>query len=431
MPNTLLFKRLKLEILRSSKPFRIGLILLIVSIFGLIDWILTSKTLRQAVFEIRYLMMCPVLLLCFICSFINYFKIRFSQIGMTTYLVLLFGAIGIMLQDTNGKIFSVYRHTLPIIIGFSPAILSMSKRASLFSSLIGVVSFNFFFFPVISSEELIFDNAFILTASVLGCFCRVTEINLLDRINAKVDIIRRHRKHLLKAKIQLSIISDTNSRLIGIMSHDIKGPLTSIEGLLSLYNNRMVAVNEIDSYFKKLELLTANTNLMLSNMLQWSSFYQNSGELKFTTFDLVEVVRNTIESVTLIATFKNNVIIQNIPNGTLVRGDKDAITMVIRNLISNANKFTSDGKIIVEAKNKNGSVVISVTDTGVGMPETRVSEIMKPFKVQSNNGTMNEKGTGMGLMFCKDFIQRHESRLECLSITEKGTSFSFHLPLSA
>jgi signal transduction histidine kinase len=124
-------------------------------------------------------------------------------------------------------------------------------------------------------------------------------------------------------------------------------------------------------------------------------------------------------------------IINTIDQNLIVKADKDMITLVMRNLISNAIKFTNDGgKIMVVSNKKDGYVDISVEDNGVGISKEDISKLFRIDVQFTNPGTQNEPGTGLGLILCKEFIQKNEGRIWAESDLNKGSKFYFSLPVS-
>jgi signal transduction histidine kinase len=126
---------------------------------------------------------------------------------------------------------------------------------------------------------------------------------------------------------------------------------------------------------------------------------------------------------------KNIEIINNIPSVLVLSIDKDMITTVFRNLISNAIKFTpNDGKIFLNATHNHQIVEIVIKDTGIGMSNESISKLFQIKHKQNQLGTNNEKGTGLGLIICKEFIEKHNGEIEVESTLGEGTSFTIKLP---
>jgi signal transduction histidine kinase len=118
-----------------------------------------------------------------------------------------------------------------------------------------------------------------------------------------------------------------------------------------------------------------------------------------------------------------------VPSDTLVFADEEMVTTVIRNLVSNAVKFTkSGGTITILAKIIDGAVITEVRDTGVGIPKERMKQLFKPDVNHSGVGTDGEKGTGLGLIICKDFVEKNEGEIWVNSTPDEGTSFYILLP---
>ena len=170
---------------------------------------------------------------------------------------------------------------------------------------------------------------------------------------------------------------------------------------------------------------------LLNNLLEWSS--SQTGRLKIDPKNLFlkSVVDDTIDLLNEYAKKKNTTVLNEVPGQIEVFADKNMIGSVIRNLLSNAIKFTQNGNVRITAKDVNGFVEFSITDTGVGIKPKDIKKLFRLDKEFSTRGTANEKGSGLGLILCKEFVERNNGKIYVESEKGKGTSFMFKLPATS
>jgi len=167
---------------------------------------------------------------------------------------------------------------------------------------------------------------------------------------------------------------------------------------------------------------------LLNNLLEWSS--SQTGKLKICSenFFLKSIVDDTIDLLNDYAKKKNITVLNEIPGQIKVFADKNMISSVIRNLFSNAIKFTRDGNVRITAKDVNTFVECTITDTGVGIKPENIKKLFRLDTEFSTPGTANEKGSGLGLILCKEFVERNNGEIYVESEKGKGTGFMFKLP---
>lgn len=233
-------------------------------------------------------------------------------------------------------------------------------------------------------------------------------------------------------ELRLIELNATKDKFFSIIAHDLNTPFNSIIGyseyLLELVNEKNfqkiheIAYSIFNSSQKAMDLLT--------NLITWSQL--ESGRMPFNPklIDLSVLVNEVNYLVESSAKQKNIIIENQIPSNLQVFADREMINTVLRNLITNAIKFTeSDGKIIISTTVDNNSRIISITDNGVGISMERIEKL---FVIDNNNstpGTKNEKGTGLGLILCKEFIVKNNGTIWAESNPGNGTCFHFSLPL--
>jgi signal transduction histidine kinase len=252
---------------------------------------------------------------------------------------------------------------------------------------------------------------------------------MLEQSMLQTQQLQAQEEELRQNQRQLEETIRINSKLLSVISHDIKGPFASIKGLIQLYNHGMVTSEELGVHMKNIETLIGSTDMLFSNILQWSIFYMSNGSNK-KAINLSIMANNNITMASSAAELKGNQLVNAVPPGVFVHADESLINLVLRNFISNAIKFTDGGTITIGAKRAGENTEISVTDTGIGMSAKEVANLFSWESKNSSVGTRSEKGAGVGLLICKEFIENSGGRLHCVSQKGQGTIFSFYLPSS-
>jgi two-component system, sensor histidine kinase and response regulator len=234
-------------------------------------------------------------------------------------------------------------------------------------------------------------------------------------------------------KIKLSEVIAGNTKFLSIIAHDLKSPFCSILAGLELLKASLANYNieEIEKYADYAYNSTNRGIALLDNLLSWAMI-QN---LKFNNISLVEVnlhklLCDEIEIIENITRQKNIQVINSIAPYINVNSDAQMVRTILRNLLSNATKFTKPGgKITISAFENIDFIEVEVEDNGVGIPENVQTELFKTNQLFSTKGTNNEQGTGLGLILCKEYTELLGGQLMIWSKPEKGSRFTFTLPL--
>lgn len=219
-------------------------------------------------------------------------------------------------------------------------------------------------------------------------------------------------------------------RIISILAHDLRSPLSGIIGLTNIMSEEYDELTdcEIKDYLNTTAKTATDIFNLLDNLLEWARIKTGKKEIDPVVFDLRVQMSNVIELLQLNALTKGIEIRNDIPHKTLVNADKNCVSAVLRNLVSNAIKFTRDnGRIIITSTQKKDKVVTSIMDNGLGISKEMLEKIFH-FDIQSSPGTNFEKGTGFGLMICKDLIQKNNGNIWAESTEGDGSTFNFSLP---
>ena len=226
-------------------------------------------------------------------------------------------------------------------------------------------------------------------------------------------------------------VNQLKSKLLSVISHDLRSPINNLQALLELVTEDHVTAAE----FKELSIkLRGNLNVTqraLENLLNWSLSQMEGIQTQRIVFDINSVITEVIK-LTEDTASKKQIILNTTSNTILsVEADINQIQLILRNLLHNAIKFSDQGGAIqVTAEKVNGLCKISIQDKGIGMTEEEVLRLLTTNEYFTKVGTQQEKGTGLGLLLCKDFITRNGGELFIESSTSTGTTVSFTIPLA-
>lgn len=237
---------------------------------------------------------------------------------------------------------------------------------------------------------------------------------------------------LEKRKAELQLHNDTKTKLFSIIGHDLRGPIGALKDLLKMFKDGEINQEEFRSYLPKLRSDVDHIFFTLNNLLSWGYSQLNGSVTKPEAVTLASLVDQNINLLTEIAENKSIKIISEVSANTVVWSDPNQIDIVIRNLVSNALKFTpQNGMVTIQAEEKEDHWVIGIRDTGVGMDRLTLQKIFEPRNNLSTYGTANEKGTGLGLALCKEMVEKNHGKIWVDSLLRKGSTFYFSLPKSA
>jgi two-component system sensor histidine kinase/response regulator len=228
-------------------------------------------------------------------------------------------------------------------------------------------------------------------------------------------------------KNELTVINAVKDKLISMIAHDVRSPLTSLQNTLHLTRQKILNEEEFDRLSLILDNDIRHLVSMLDNTLLWAREQIHALKVTKIPFDLHSVAQDVIELYHQPIQDKNLSVQNNIPATTEVVSDKEIIHTALRNFISNAIKFTPSGTCIeLNAEQKNGALLVTVKDEGVGISKEILNKINKKEFV-STRGTNNEKGTGLGLMFTRDLLLKLGEELHIETQTGKGTAITFSI----
>jgi len=249
-----------------------------------------------------------------------------------------------------------------------------------------------------------------------------------------ITIQKKSELMIQQQNIELSKLNNDKNKFFSIIAHDLKTPFNTILGFSEILIEKVS-----DDKFKSLQEFAllinqsaSRTMDLLTNLMEWVR--SQTGRIVYAPnyFDLVELIEEVSMLSNDAATQKSIHISKKLPQSSIVFADREMIGTVLRNLISNAIKFTHlNGEIIISIEINSIELIVSVSDNGVGLTKSRIERLFHIDENQSTSGTMNEKGTGLGLLLCQEFVEKHGGRIMVGSEVGKGSQFKFTLPIVA
>jgi two-component system sensor histidine kinase/response regulator len=254
-----------------------------------------------------------------------------------------------------------------------------------------------------------------------------------SELTQKQEMILLQDENLKINNKKLTILNATKDKFFSIIAHDLKNPFNSILGYSELLIEEFKELTEE----KKLEFIGAihdssrRIYVLLENLLEWAS--TQTGNIRFhpEVFDLCEVFETNYALIRSKFEEKGILFSKDLSDNTQVFADYNMISTVIRNLLGNAVKFTEKGEIKAAIKPINNHLEVSISDSGIGIPAKILAGIFEIDHKTSTAGTRGEKGSGLGLLICKEFVLKNGGEIFVTSEEGKGTTFTFTVPRSA
>ena len=244
---------------------------------------------------------------------------------------------------------------------------------------------------------------------------------------------RKFQENALKAlNTELTASNEQKNKLLSIIGHDLRNPISGSLQLLDITISDLnsSSADEVHTYLSMMKQELSNANALLEDLLSWAKSQFN--EVSFNPVEIVDtsgLMNKCIQTILPMATKKGIALTMNIEEGLELHADMSMLETIIRNLLSNAVKFTpSGGKVILSALSYDSGVKFSINDNGQGIPVEKINDLFDKNSNYSTYGTSGEKGTGLGLDLCYDFVLKHGGQLWVESKMQEGSTFYFTIP---
>lgn len=232
-------------------------------------------------------------------------------------------------------------------------------------------------------------------------------------------------------KQELEQLNELKNRMISVISHDVRTPLSGLYSMIDLVNFSMMGEEEFKQFMPKLHHQVSQVLDFVNSVLFWARGQLNQESIARRTVNIHELIDNNINLLRYQIEEKKIEVNDFSSDHDLVFVDFEMVNLVVKNLLTNALKFTgAHGKVTFSTEQADGLLRVNVSDTGVGMDEQQLGKIFSLEYNKSSLGTSGERGTGLGLTFCKDFVEKNGGEIWATSTKWEGSTFSFTLPLN-
>ncbi|MFN2261076.1 MAG: tetratricopeptide repeat protein [Psychroflexus sp.] len=276
------------------------------------------------------------------------------------------------------------------------------------------------------------ENYIIYLSIVLAILLFITILLLIHRINKnKTNKILIDKNQEIQSKNKkLNESNDQKNKLFSIISHDLRSPLNSLSQLFDLYNKNQLDEKDIKAWLPEINKNIQSTRMLIDNLLNWASESLNESHIEKKQLNLYEEIQSKQSFFDSTLKDKNVTFINKVDKDYEIFIDQNSLKLVLRNLISNALKFTDGGdQITISAIKKDGSDRVCIQDTGIGMSHNVAESLFKNNNLVSAIGTKSEKGKGIGTLLCKNFIEENGGLIWVdFSEENKGTRICFEVP---
>ncbi|SMC94642.1 sensor histidine kinase [Pedobacter nyackensis] len=239
---------------------------------------------------------------------------------------------------------------------------------------------------------------------------------------------RTQKERAEEKALKLELMNKEKDKLFSIIAHDLNSPLNSLQQYLHLLNEMELSTEERSTAEQHLAKSLSDAQYLLGNLLEWAKNQLHNVPMSLIPVNVERQLLPTLRMFEQIAAKKEIELVVDIDKDANILADKDMFDLVIRNLLNNAVKFTkSNGKIWISTVLSEGDCLIMIKDNGIGISPERQNQIFS-LNIASSYGTLNEKGTGLGLVLCKDFVIQQGGEIIFTSSAEEGTTFQVKMP---
>jgi signal transduction histidine kinase len=252
-------------------------------------------------------------------------------------------------------------------------------------------------------------------------------------IETQAEQLNNTNQQLKDTNQQLVILNSTKDRFFSIIAHDLRNPFHTVNGFAEILikDYKKLPPEKIERFLNLIYASSKSGNNLLENLLQWSRSQTDRISYMPARINLSALADETINLLEGDAHHKNISVQSLIDQHIMVFADENMLKTIFRNLVSNSIKFTSENGIVtISSILTDSQVEVTVTDTGTGISSENIAKL---FRIDSNlttKGTANESGTGLGLILCKEFLEKHNGKIWVESEEGKGSKFKFTLPFT-
>lgn len=241
-------------------------------------------------------------------------------------------------------------------------------------------------------------------------------------------LLLQHQEDMEKRSEELERLNQVKDKFFSIISHDLRSPINALAGMLNLMDKGAVSAEDMPKHIRELKDRFNHTRTLLNNLLDWTLLQMDKLNLQAAKIDLHKIVDENIE---LLSSLQEKQIQLNntIPENFFAFADSNTVNLVIRNLMTNAMKFTNEGgEVKINGEDKGNELLVSVKDNGIGIQPEVLAILFDKTAPYTTRGTANEKGTGLGLILCKEFVEKNGGKIWVESGKGTGSTFYFTLP---
>lgn len=247
--------------------------------------------------------------------------------------------------------------------------------------------------------------------------------SLLVQLQSKNEEIENQAKKLHESNLALTESNRIRQRLFSVLSHDLKTPLSSLSAILDIWKKELISQTELEEMLPKVTGQISTVQSLMDNLLEWAQAELDHSQIMNSSLNLRETVEEVMSQLSSVWESKEITLVNQIPPSLTLVSDRDRLSFVLRNLISNAIKYTPPSGVVTIFFDSTEGNRIGIKDTGVGMSKEKIDSLFKRRQF-SQLGTQGEKGTGVGLLLCQEFSNSLGASLEVESEIGMGSTFS-------
>ncbi|MEQ9423959.1 MAG: HAMP domain-containing sensor histidine kinase [Cyclobacteriaceae bacterium] len=345
---------------------------------------------------------------------------------MGTISIVSIGAIFAVKDGRNSEIEN-------LLIAFSvPIVILLDKRVHVVTFLSNVVILLFIkYYKYTAQGWEIGNEFFLLCVNMLIIFTGIyffVSFYKTQLINALTRAQRLNNTLKMKEG-QLLEINRTKDKMFTVIAHDLRSPIALFESVLNMADEDIVGKEEFNNYRNVLKKRLHSLNHLLDNLLTWAKSQLGGITANPTSVELKAIIKETIKIYQDLAQKKKIRIMVDIGENSLIYADENHMKLVVRNLVHNALKFTPSGGVVdISSLSQNGSVQLTIADSGVGMDDENIEGVMTGLTHQTKPGTNGESGSGLGLSLCMEMLSKNNASMKIRSEKRNGTAFDLQIP---